>query len=185
MFRSEALSYVYVFWDSSFRSLATGITDRGPYGYYEVHDFGTVASTGAGIKSFSLSIRRDQWRIRNRLTLNLGLRLEELSMRPSGATKPGHREFLDFRKSEFWCVGQGEDEGLRQLGAILRLDEIRTGLVNRRPCPLIERHKRSRSAALNSPMDLCGRTPQAISFCLESSVAIANPTSLEFRDSLR
>jgi len=66
--------YVYIWWDSSFTSLATGVTDRGPYGYYEVNDFRTLGSAAGTTKSF---YAQDSWRIQNRLTLNIGVRLEE------------------------------------------------------------------------------------------------------------
>jgi hypothetical protein len=66
--------YVYIWWDSSFTSLATGVTDRGPYGYYEVNDFRTLGSAAGTTKSFYV---QDNWRIQNRLTLNVGVRIEE------------------------------------------------------------------------------------------------------------
>ncbi len=66
--------YVYIWWDSSFTSLATGVTDRGPYGYYEVNDFRTLGSAAGTTKSFYV---QDNWRIQNRLTLNVGVRMEE------------------------------------------------------------------------------------------------------------
>jgi len=66
--------YVYIWWDSSFTSLVTGVTDRGPYGYYEVNDFRRLGSAGGTTKSFYV---QDTWRIQNRLTLNVGVRMEE------------------------------------------------------------------------------------------------------------
>jgi len=66
--------FIYIYWDRAFRSNATGITDRGPYGYYEYHQFGTGGSTGANIHNMYF---QDNWRIHPRLTLNLGLRLEK------------------------------------------------------------------------------------------------------------
>jgi hypothetical protein len=66
--------YANVWWDSSFTSLATGVTDRGPYGYYEVNDFRTFGSAGGTTKSFYI---QDTWNIENRLTLNVGLRMED------------------------------------------------------------------------------------------------------------
>ena len=65
--------YVFLWWDTSFNSPATGIEDRGRYGYYEVNDAGTIGTTGAGIKSFYV---QDQWRVSPRVTLNLGVRAE-------------------------------------------------------------------------------------------------------------
>jgi Carboxypeptidase regulatory-like domain/TonB-dependent Receptor Plug Domain len=64
--------YVFVWWDRAFTSQATGLTDRGPYGYYEVNDFGTRGEASADILSLYV---QDQWSINN-LTLNLGLRTE-------------------------------------------------------------------------------------------------------------
>ena len=60
--------YVFVWWDKAFTSNATGITDRGPYGYYEVDDFGTRGKASSDI--YSLYVQ-DQWSL-NRMTLNLG-----------------------------------------------------------------------------------------------------------------
>lgn len=65
--------YVYVYWDRAFRSNATGLTDRGALGYYEVDFIGTEGSAGANIRHLYI---HDQWRIHPRLTLSLGLRAE-------------------------------------------------------------------------------------------------------------
>jgi hypothetical protein len=64
--------YIFVWWDRSFTSNATGISDRGPYGYYELNDQGTRGKAGADILSLYV---QDQWSFNN-LTLNLGLRTE-------------------------------------------------------------------------------------------------------------
>jgi hypothetical protein len=64
--------YVFVYWDRSFRSNATGQTGRGTYGYYEVDDFRTQGTTGATMQNLYL---QDRWTIK-RLTLNLGVRFE-------------------------------------------------------------------------------------------------------------
>ena len=64
--------YVFLWWDRSFTGVS-GVPDRGTYGYYEVNDFRTLGSTGARIKSL---YAHDRWRVNERLTLNLGLRLE-------------------------------------------------------------------------------------------------------------
>jgi len=66
--------YVNVWWDSTFPSPVTGVQDRGPYGYYEVNDFRTLGSTGGITKSFYV---QDNWRVHNRLTFNVGVRLED------------------------------------------------------------------------------------------------------------
>ena len=65
--------YVFIFWNSSFRSNVTGITDRGQYGYYEVNDNGTVGKVGGNILSLYV---QDQWSVTPRLSLNLGIRTE-------------------------------------------------------------------------------------------------------------
>ena len=65
--------YVTVWWDRSFQSQATGRTDRGLYGYYQVDDIGTRGKVTADILSLYV---QDQWTLNNRLTLNLGLRTE-------------------------------------------------------------------------------------------------------------
>lgn len=64
---------VAIYWDRSYRSLATGLSDRGTYGYYRVRVIGTQGSGGSSIKHLYI---QDQWRIHPRLTLNLGLRTE-------------------------------------------------------------------------------------------------------------
>ena len=64
--------YVFVWWDKAFQSNATGITDRGPYGYYEVNDLGTRGKASSDIWSLYV---QDQWSM-DKLTLNLGLRTE-------------------------------------------------------------------------------------------------------------
>jgi Carboxypeptidase regulatory-like domain/TonB-dependent Receptor Plug Domain len=64
--------YVFVWWNKAFTSNATGITDRGPYGYYEVDDFGTRGEASSDI--YSLYVQ-DQWSL-NRMTINAGLRTE-------------------------------------------------------------------------------------------------------------
>ena len=64
---------VDVFWDSTFRSSVPGVgDDRGAYGYYEVHDFGTFGRASASIAHVFV---QDRW-TRGNLTLNLGVRLE-------------------------------------------------------------------------------------------------------------
>lgn len=63
--------YVRIFWNSTL-STRNG-PQRGQYGYYEVNDLGTRGSTGAAMNNFYF---QDQWRIIPRLTLSLGLRLE-------------------------------------------------------------------------------------------------------------
>jgi hypothetical protein len=66
--------YVYVYWDKAYKSLSTGLTQRGTYGYYEVDDTGTHGSTGANQNYLYI---QDHWRIHPRVTLSLGLRTEK------------------------------------------------------------------------------------------------------------
>ncbi len=67
--------YIDVYWGTTFASLVPGVgSGTGTYGYYEVNESGTIGSTGAGIKNFYI---QDQWRVNNRLTLNLGVRMEQ------------------------------------------------------------------------------------------------------------
>ena len=63
--------YVDVLWDRAFTF--GGVTDRGPYGYYAVHDRRITNKAGSDIQSLYL---QDQWSLGRRLTLNLGLRTE-------------------------------------------------------------------------------------------------------------
>lgn len=65
--------YVFVYWDAEFAASPNGGTDRGAYGYYEVHDVATRGSTGALSQAMYV---QDQWQVRPGLTLSLGLRLE-------------------------------------------------------------------------------------------------------------
>ena len=65
---------VDIFWDSAVTSTVPGVgTSRGTYGYYTVDDLGTFGEAGANISHFYV---QDQWSV-GRLTLNLGLRLED------------------------------------------------------------------------------------------------------------
>jgi hypothetical protein len=64
--------YVYVFWNAALQR-NDGTTDRGQYGYYEVHNIGTRGSTGGTINNLYI---QDRWRIHPRVTLSLGLRTE-------------------------------------------------------------------------------------------------------------
>ena len=63
--------YVFVWWDKSSRATRPA-KDRGPYGYYEVDDFGTRGKAAPDILSLYV---QDQWSM-DKLTLNLGLRTE-------------------------------------------------------------------------------------------------------------
>ena len=52
--------YINVFWDRAFNSLVAGTprNARGPYGYYEYHQFGTGGGTGANLGNFFRGQRR-------------------------------------------------------------------------------------------------------------------------------
>jgi len=66
--------YVDIWWDRSFVSPATGLQDRGTYGFYEVHDVRVRGSAGSTIRAIYV---QDQWSVHPRLTLNFGVRLEQ------------------------------------------------------------------------------------------------------------
>lgn len=64
---------VAIFWDRTFRSVATGTSDRGQYGYYRVRSIGTLGSASSGIAHMYI---QDQWQVHPRVSLSLGLRTE-------------------------------------------------------------------------------------------------------------
>jgi outer membrane receptor protein involved in Fe transport len=64
---------VAMYWNRSYTSSYTHETGTGAYGYYRVRQIGTAGSAGGGI--YNLFVQ-DQWTIRPRLTLSLGLRTE-------------------------------------------------------------------------------------------------------------
>ncbi|MEW5975705.1 MAG: TonB-dependent receptor [Acidobacteriota bacterium] len=64
---------VAIYWNRTYTSLATGIRDRGQYGYYRVRMIGTQGSASSGIGHMYI---QDQWQVHPRLTLSLGLRTE-------------------------------------------------------------------------------------------------------------
>jgi hypothetical protein len=66
--------YTYLWWGRSFTSPATNTTDTGTYGYYETNRFGTIGTSGAGIKQLYVT---DQWQATRQLSLTLGLRTEQ------------------------------------------------------------------------------------------------------------
>ncbi len=70
----QAGQSVALFWNTAFKSLATGLAERGTYGYYRLREYGTMGSTGSTIDHMYL---QDAWRIHPRVTLNLGLRTEK------------------------------------------------------------------------------------------------------------
>jgi len=64
---------VAIYWNASYKSLATGQTQRGTYGYYRVRAIGTSGSASSGIVNL---YAQDKWQIARRLTVDLGLRTE-------------------------------------------------------------------------------------------------------------
>ena len=65
---------VEIFWDQTYQSAVPGVgASRGLYGYYTVDDLGTFGEAAANISHI---YAQDQWSL-GRLTLNLGLRLED------------------------------------------------------------------------------------------------------------
>jgi len=65
---------VAIFWNSTYQSAVPGVApSRGAYGYYTVDNLGTFGDAAANISHFYV---QDQWSV-GRLTLNLGLRLED------------------------------------------------------------------------------------------------------------
>ena len=67
--------YVTVFWDQTFTSDVPGIgAGRGTYGYYSIDDIGTKGLAAANILSLFV---QDTWAANSKLTLNLGVRLED------------------------------------------------------------------------------------------------------------
>lgn len=65
-------AFVWVFWNTAMQR-NDGTSDRGPYGYYEVHDYGTRGSTGGTINNLYI---QDHWRVHPRVSASLGLRTE-------------------------------------------------------------------------------------------------------------
>lgn len=64
--------YTRIFWNAALNT-PLGQAQRGTYGYYEVNDRGTRGSTGGTIQNLYF---QDTWRVIPRLTLSLGVRVE-------------------------------------------------------------------------------------------------------------
>jgi hypothetical protein len=69
--REASGSWIGVYWNT--QRVNTDPTTRGTYGYYELNEVGTAGTTGAGMHNLYI---QDQWRIHKKLTLTLGLRVE-------------------------------------------------------------------------------------------------------------
>ncbi len=65
--------FVSVFWDSAYTSPVTNTTNRGEFGYYTIDDLGTFGYTSGDIWHLYV---QDSWQVSSRVTLNLGVRLE-------------------------------------------------------------------------------------------------------------
>ena len=65
--------YVTLFWNTPYLDTVTKKTDQGAYGYYTVDDIGTKGTTGGTIDNIYF---QDRWRVTSRLSIDLGLRLE-------------------------------------------------------------------------------------------------------------
>jgi hypothetical protein len=65
--------YIYMYWNTQFKQPGTGALVGGQYGYYEINNIGTRGTTSGTISNLYI---QDHWRIVPRLTLTLGLRVE-------------------------------------------------------------------------------------------------------------
>ncbi len=65
--------YVTLFWNTPYNDTATKQSYTGTYGYYRLDDIGTKGTTGGTIDNIYF---QDRWRPTSRLSLDLGLRLE-------------------------------------------------------------------------------------------------------------
>ncbi len=65
--------YVNIYWNQKYKQLGTANLVGGQYGYYEVDNIGTRGVTGGTVSDFYF---QDHWRIVPRVTLTLGLRME-------------------------------------------------------------------------------------------------------------
>src|SRR5262249_53527740 len=65
-------AYVLLYWNQAFTG--AGQSDRGTYGYYEVHERGRVGAAGA---VNAAAYVQDSWNVLPRLNLNIGLRTEK------------------------------------------------------------------------------------------------------------
>ena len=99
-----------------------------PYGYYEVNDFGTRGEASADILSLYV---QDQWSINN-LTLNLGLRTEREVIPSFRTGHQGRGVQVQLRRQagaaprpQLRRARRRPLQGVRQLGPLLRLDQVR------------------------------------------------------------
>ncbi len=128
--------YVDIFWNRDFVAPTGENQGRGTYGYYAVNNRGVQGEAGANIMSLYV---QDQWTLGDRLTLNVGLRAED-------EVVPSFRDGID-AMSFGWQdkIAPASRRGLRrprrrqvqdlrQLGPLLRLDQVRAAarLLRRR-----------------------------------------------------
>ena len=121
--------YVWVYWDSAFTSNDTGRTDRGQYGYYEVDDIGTP---GEGVGRYLVALRtgpvddpqpdaepRSPHRARGDSVVPQGHPGDRVRVRLRRQARSASRRQL--RR-----VQRRPAEVVRQLGPVLRLDQVRS-----------------------------------------------------------
>ncbi len=126
--------YVDIFWGApgqagSTLSLPGQAADRGAFGYYAVNNRGIFGKAGADILSLYV---QDQWQIADRLTWNIGVRIENENV-PAYRTEVrknvfefGWREKLAPRLGfSYDVIGHRPRKALCQLGPLLRLDQVR------------------------------------------------------------
>ncbi len=65
--------YITLYWNTPYNDTATKQSYQGTYGYYTLDDIGTKGTTGGTIDNIYF---QDRWRPTSRLSLDLGLRLE-------------------------------------------------------------------------------------------------------------
>ena len=113
-------------------------TGTGTYGYYEVNDRGTRGAVDANMPSLYV---QDTWTVGNRLTLNLGVRTEQRDDPVVPDRHQGRRVRVRLRQEDRAAprrdlrrARRRPAEGVRQLGPLLRLGQVRAGarLVRRR-----------------------------------------------------
>ena len=137
----------------TFNGVTTG---TGTYGYYDVNDRRITNQAGSDIQSLYV---QDQWMLGNRLTLNLGhphRGREHPDFRPGSQRRLGDQvqhegQARAAARRGLRRLRRRPHEGVRQLGPLLRLDQVRAAarLVRRRD--LVHLLSRPRHARLRQP----------------------------------